>query len=76
MSEEWGYLAVPLVMFIVFALIGLELMAAEIEDPFGLDFDNLPTGALADVIRIDVTDLLGLTCPPRGAAALPYSKIF
>ena len=62
LSEEYEYPAVPLVLPIVFALLGLELMAAEIEDPFGLDCNNLPTGAIADVI-----ELLGLTCPSRGA---------
>jgi putative membrane protein len=73
---EYGYLAVPLVMMIVFALLGLELMAEEIEDPFGLDCNDLPTGAISDKIRYDVTELLGLTCPPREAPALPYSKVF
>jgi ion channel-forming bestrophin family protein len=72
---EYGYLAVPLVMLIVFALLGLELMAAEIEDPFGLDCNDLPTGAIADLIRHDVTELLGLTCVPLTTAA-PYSKVF
>jgi len=73
---EYGYLAVPLVMLIVFALLGLELMAAEIEDPFGLDCNDLPTGAIADVIDFDVTVLLGLTCPIRKPTAAPYSRVF
>ena len=73
---EYGYLAAPLVMLIVFALLGLELMAAEIEDPFGLDCNDLPTGAISDKIRYDVTELLGLTCPPRKPATPPYSKVF
>jgi putative membrane protein len=60
---EYGYFAVPLVMLIVFALLGLELMAGEIEDPFGLDCNDLPTGAIAEVIRDDAIELLGLTCP-------------
>jgi putative membrane protein len=73
---EYGYLAVPLVMLIVFALLGLELMAAEIEDPFGLDCNDLPTGAIAELIRYDTTELLGLTCLPRKAVAAPYSTVF
>ena len=73
---EYGYVAVPLVMLIVFALLGLELMAAEIEDPFGLDCNDLPTGSIADVIRYDTTELLGLTCPPRKPPIAPYSKVF
>lgn len=73
---EYGYLSVPLVMLIVFALLGLELMAAEIEDPFGLDCNDLPTGTIAEAIRSDATELLGLTNPAREAPAAPYSKVF
>ncbi|QEH31988.1 Bestrophin, RFP-TM, chloride channel [Aquisphaera giovannonii] len=73
---EYGYLAVPLVMLLVFALLGLELMAAEIEDPFGLDCNDLPTHAIADAIRADTRQLLGLACNPAAAAPPPYSKVF
>ena len=73
---EYGYVAVPLVMLIFFALLGLELMAGEIEDPFGLDCNDLPTGTIADTIRYDATELLGLTCPARKPMPQPYSKVF
>jgi ion channel-forming bestrophin family protein len=72
---EYGYFAVPLVMLIVFALLGLELMAGEIEDPFGLDCNDLPTVAIAELIRDDTIELLGLACPPRKAVPEPYSKV-
>lgn len=74
---EYGYLAVPLVMLIVFALLGLELMAEEIEEPFGLDCNDLPTDTLARSIAADASGLL--RCPsPRSRPAAPeaYSKVF
>lgn len=73
---EYGYLSVPLVMLIVFALLGLELMAGEIEDPFGLDCNDLPTATIAEAIRGDVAELLRVA--PEKAQPVPaaYSKIF
>ncbi len=38
-----GYLVVPMVVFIFFVLASLELIAEEIEDPFGKDANDLPT---------------------------------
>ena len=73
---EYGYLSVPLVMLIIFALLGLELMASEIEDPFGRDCNDLPTETLAGIIRADAAELLGVAHAPRNAPAVPYSRIF
>ena len=73
---EYGYLAVPLVMLIMFALLGLELMAEEIEEPFGRDCNDLPTDTLATMIGGDVEVLLGLVRPSRRPVAVPYRKVF
>ena len=73
---EYGYLSVPLVMLIIFALLGLELMASEIEDPFGRDCNDLPTETLAELIRADVSELLGVDHAARRSAAAPYSRTF
>ncbi|MHC5544527.1 bestrophin family protein, partial [Singulisphaera rosea] len=73
---EYGYLAVPLTMLIVFALLGLELMAEEIEDPFGTDCNDLPTGSIAAMIRSNVATLLEVEGPKAAPAPQPYSKIF
>ena len=74
LALEYGYLGVPLVMLIVFALLGLELMAEEIEDPFGLDCNDLPTGTLAAMIRSDVSELLGIAEAEPEPAVADYSK--
>jgi len=53
---SWG--AIPINMFIFFAFIGLEMMAAEIEGPFGLDCNDLPTGVIAHTIKENVFEIL------------------
>ena len=74
---DYGYVAVPLTMFVFFALAGVELMAGEIEDPFGLDCNDLPTGAIADAIRRDADSLLGLReVVPAPVEPDPYTKVF
>lgn len=49
---------IPLVMFIFFSLLGIELMGEEIEDPFGLDCNDLPTGDIAHTIKMNVFEIL------------------
>jgi ion channel-forming bestrophin family protein len=55
---EIGFWAIPLVMFIFFAFIGIQLLAEEIEDPFGLDCNDLPTGNIAETIKNNVFEIL------------------
>ncbi len=53
-----GYLAIPVVMFIFYVLASLELIAEEIEDPFGRDTNDLPQEKLAAMIKENVVDIL------------------
>ncbi len=53
-----SYWAIPVVMFIFYVLASLELIAEEIEDPFGKDANDLPMEKLAVMIRENVDDLL------------------
>lgn len=53
-----GYFTAPVVVFIFYVLASLELIAEEIEDPFGTDENDLPTTAIADNIRRHVAELL------------------
>jgi putative membrane protein len=46
-----GYIAVPVVMFVFYVLASLELIAEEIEDPFGTDGNDLPMDRLSVMIR-------------------------
>jgi ion channel-forming bestrophin family protein len=56
--SEFGYYTILLVMFIFYAFIGVELMAEEIEDPFGLDCNDLPTGNMATTIKNNTYEIL------------------
>jgi ion channel-forming bestrophin family protein len=52
------YLAVPVVVFIFYVLASLEVIAEEIEDPFGLDANDLPLDRLASMIDDNARALL------------------
>jgi putative membrane protein len=57
----FGFVGIPVVMLVFFAFMGLEMMAAEIEDPFGLDCNDLPTAQIARNISDDVFEILEAT---------------
>jgi len=54
-----GYFAIPVTAFIFYVLASMELIAEEIEDPFGKDSNDLPTDAIAKNIRKSVEEILG-----------------
>jgi putative membrane protein len=56
--EEFGYGTVIASMFTFFATMGLELLATEIEEPFGTDANDLPLETIAARIGRDVHELL------------------
>jgi putative membrane protein len=55
---QLGYYVIPVVVFIFYVLASLELIAEEIEEPFGYDPNDLPTAKIADNIRKNVEELL------------------
>jgi putative membrane protein len=52
------YWTVPVVMFVFYVLVSIELIAEEIEDPFGTDSNDLPMDELAQRIRQNVREIL------------------
>jgi putative membrane protein len=54
-----GYWAIPVVAFIFYVLASLELIAEEIEDPFGTDANDIPADAISDNIRKNVNEIFG-----------------
>ncbi len=52
------YYSIPVVVFIFYVLASLELIAEEIEEPFGNDDNDLPTQKLAANIKKHVEELL------------------
>jgi putative membrane protein len=53
--EEFSYLIIPMILMIVYILLGLEILAEELEDPFGTDENDLPLDALSDTIVRNLT---------------------
>ena len=57
MTLPWGYVfslgywVIPVVMFIFYVLASLELVAEEIEDPFGSDVNDLPMDKICRGIK-------------------------
>ena len=56
--REFGYGTVIASMFTFFATMGLELLATEIEEPFGTDRNDLPLDDIAAVIARDAAAIL------------------
>lgn len=52
-----GYLVMPVVVFIFYVLASLELIAEEIEEPFGTDTNDLPTFRMAANMKEHVEDI-------------------
>jgi len=54
----FGYFTIPTVILISYILLSVELIAEEIEDPFGKDINDLPTDELCDKIKANVQEIL------------------
>jgi ion channel-forming bestrophin family protein len=53
-----GYYVVPVVVFVFYVLASLELIAEEIEDPFGTDENDLPTHKIAENIKKHIEEII------------------
>jgi ion channel-forming bestrophin family protein len=53
-----GYGAIPMTMFTTYVLAGIELLAEEIEDPFGHDYNDLDTDGMSANVRKNVREIL------------------
>ena len=56
---EFNYWTVPICTFILYVYGSLEIIAEEIEDPFGHDHNDLPLDELASKIKSNVREILG-----------------
>jgi len=55
----FGYYAAIISTFIFYVLVSMEVLAEEIEDPFGTDDNDLPTAGLSLKIRENVAEIFG-----------------
>jgi putative membrane protein len=56
--SSFGYGTILIAVFIFYVLVSIELLAEEIEDPFGLDDNDLPLDEIAKKIKANVRDIL------------------
>ena len=56
--STFGYFTIATVLLVSFILLSVELIAEEIEDPFGKDINDLPTDELCGKIRENVREIL------------------
>jgi ion channel-forming bestrophin family protein len=61
--EALGWAAIPAAALGMYALVGLEMIADEIEEPFGLDCNDLPLGMFAQNIGVQVHEILQMPVP-------------
>lgn len=57
-SHDFGYWTVLFSSFVFYVLGSLELIAEEVENPFGLDANDLPTDEIARTIALNVGEIL------------------
>ncbi len=55
-----GFYIIPVVAFIFYVLASLQIIAEEIEDPFGDDTNDIPTNKLAVSIKNQVEEILSV----------------
>lgn len=56
--DEWSWLSVPMVTLITFTLYGIEGIGQEIENPFGLDRNDIKMDAIIQDARQEIMVLL------------------
>lgn len=57
--NQFGYFSALIATFVFYVLVSMEVLAEEIEDPFGSDDNDLPTDTICERIRANVQEVLG-----------------
>jgi putative membrane protein len=55
---DFHYWTIPIVLMIFYILVSIELIAEEIEDPFGRDINDLPTDDLAFKVKNNIKEII------------------
>lgn len=76
--DSYGYFTVPVTMFGAYALLGVEMIGDEIEDPFGKDSNDLPLTQMATRIRMNIHEILRVKVSreEKEQAAAQYDVVF
>lgn len=57
--SEFGYWSIAIIPLVFYAFAGIEIIAEEIEDPFGQDANDLPLNRMSNTVRDNVLEILG-----------------
>ncbi len=69
--RDFDYWAIPIVTLVFYAFAGIEIIAEEIENPFGTDDNDLPTDKISKTIKENLIEILGQKPPdPRRAGLI------
>lgn len=55
---DFGYWAMPIVALVFYVFTSIEVIAEEIEDPFGTDANDLPTDIICENIKKNVEEII------------------
>jgi putative membrane protein len=55
--NQFGYFSGLIATFVFYALVSMEVLAEEIEDPFGKDDNDLPTDQICERIKLNVNEI-------------------
>lgn len=67
-ADKIVFLAVPIMGILTYFLMGIELTAEDVEEPFGRDEDDLALTAYCETIRKSVSEILGVALNPVPAS--------
>ena len=60
-----GWTTIFICFIVAFAILGIDAMAVEIENPFGHDFNDLPLGMICETIGKNVREILDRSQHPE-----------
>lgn len=60
-ADQLGYWAVPAIGLLAYFLLGIEMTAEDVENPFGVDGDDLALSSFCETIRKSVEEVLAET---------------
>ena len=58
LTEEMGWITVPLTGLVMFTLYGIEAIGGQLEDPFGYDKNDIKVDAIVEDLRVETSVLL------------------
>ncbi|AUD01028.1 bestrophin family protein [Spirosoma pollinicola] len=73
--ETYAYFTILAITFAAYALLGVEMIGDEIEEPFGLDCNDLPLNQISQTIRRNMHETLTGEVLAVPAANVEYQKV-